>query len=212
MQELLKALVKAQMEIQPPRKNGMNKFTKSRYALLDDIYESCRVPLANNGLVLTHTVSIDKERDVLVTTLLHESGEKMENSIPLFSMKSENASQGFAGGLTYARRYAICCLLALPADEDDDGNEPSKAVEPKAPPIVHMDKAAEEKLNPPTQNSNDAQFRAEMLRKIEEISKRREIALALILKSNGVSTLYDVKTNNLSAVLNTLQSRPYENN
>lgn len=118
---LISALLKAQVAIRPPTKEGVNPMFKNKYATLDAIYHSCRHALADNGLLLTHSVEIDEQgRYFLITTLLHESGETMSNKFPMLLEKQTN--QGIASARTYACRYATCNLLALPSDEDDDGN------------------------------------------------------------------------------------------
>jgi hypothetical protein len=68
-------------------------------------------------------VTDDEGAEFLQTTLFHKSGEWIANQQPLFVPKdAENASQAYASGLTYARRYGVTALLCLAADEDDDGN------------------------------------------------------------------------------------------
>lgn len=118
--ELIVALVKAQQEISPPVKDKTNPMFKSKYASLDSICEAVRLPLAKNGLNLSHSVESTESKHILHTTLSHVSGEQMVTSMPMFLDKV--TSQGFGSALTYAKKYAICSLLSLPSDEDDDGN------------------------------------------------------------------------------------------
>ena len=119
MSELTKAIVKAQLEISAPVKDKINPRFKSGYSSLDAIYAAVRIPLANNGLTLSHSVEMIEGKQVLVTTISHISGTSIHNKIPLFI--ENQTSQGFASALTYARRYATCSFLSLPSDEDDDG-------------------------------------------------------------------------------------------
>lgn len=119
--KIISALIKAQQQIKPPTKEGTNPMFKSKYATLDAIYHACRKPLADNGLVLSHSVDLDEQgRFFLLTTLYHISGESMVTKFPMLIEKQTN--QGVASARTYACRYATCNLLALPSDEDDDGN------------------------------------------------------------------------------------------
>src|SRR5579872_823116 len=121
---LIQALLKAQREIQPPVKEGVNPMFKNKYATLDAIYHACRIPLADNGLILSHSVEVDEQgRYFLLTTLLHTSGETLTNRFPMLIEKQTN--QGIASARTYACRYATCNLLALTGDADDDGNAAS---------------------------------------------------------------------------------------
>lgn len=119
MSELTKALVKAQLEISAPIKDKINPRFKSGYSSLDAIYAAVRLPLAMNGLTLSHSVETVEGKVVLVTTIRHIGGESICNHLPMFI--ENQTSQGFASALTYSRRYATCSLLSLPSDEDDDG-------------------------------------------------------------------------------------------
>lgn len=119
--ELTKALVKAQLEIKQPKKEGKNPMFKSNYVTLDAIYDAIRHPLANNGLSLWHSVELIDTKYTLLTILTHVSGESVQTLLPMFVEKV--TSQGFGSSLTYAKRYAICSLLSLSSDDDDDGNE-----------------------------------------------------------------------------------------
>lgn len=121
---LIAALVKTQLEIVPPKKDKVNPRFKSSYCSLDSIYESVRIPLAKNSLSLTHSVLFAEGKHTLVTNLLHSSGETLTANMPMFV--DQLTSQGFASALTYARKYAVCSLLGLPTEEDDDGNEAVK--------------------------------------------------------------------------------------
>jgi len=121
--KIIEALVKAQKEIKPPVKDRMGQF-KNKYATLDAVYESCREVLAKNGMTLSHDVERVGESFDLITTLYHTSGEKLSMRCPICVERT--GPQGFASALTYARRYGVCSLLALPADDDDDAAQAQK--------------------------------------------------------------------------------------
>src|SRR5437660_12541350 len=107
--ELLVSLMKAQLEMKPPVKDKVNPRFKTKYASIDSIYEACRLPLAENGMALAHTIELVDGKMFLRTILTHISGGSMANLFPLFI--GDQTSQGFASALTYARRYAIASLL-----------------------------------------------------------------------------------------------------
>lgn len=92
------------------------------YAPLPTILEKVRPAMAKNGLALTQSVVVvnDKGHEAVRTMLLHSSGEFLANETPLFVAGSDNASQGYASGMTYARRYGVTALLCIAADDDDD--------------------------------------------------------------------------------------------
>ena len=50
--ELAKALIKVQEQLQPATKDANNPFTKSKYATLNSVMDSCRDALLSNGIWL----------------------------------------------------------------------------------------------------------------------------------------------------------------
>ena len=127
---IIAALVKAQGEINVPKKSGINQAFRnngsqgSPYATIDDILNAVRIPLKNNEIVLTCSVERNEFGFYAVARLMHVSGEVIEGKFPMLLEKQTN--QGIASARTYALRYAICNILALPSDEDDDGNSCSE--------------------------------------------------------------------------------------
>jgi hypothetical protein len=120
---LVKALIKAKASISPVAKTKENPFFKSKYADLGTIDEAVKGPLKDNGLVVVQTTEVISGQAVLVTTLLHDSGQWIEGQYPLNPVK--NDPQGLGSATTYARRYALSALLGVICDEDDDGNHAS---------------------------------------------------------------------------------------
>ena len=50
--ELAKALINVQRQLQPATKDANNPFTKSKYATLNSVMDSCRDALLSNGIWL----------------------------------------------------------------------------------------------------------------------------------------------------------------
>jgi hypothetical protein len=124
--ELVTALIKAQPEFKPIKKDSVNPFFKSRYATLESVLESTGEALRNNGLVVMQTT----DGDFLITTLAHTSGQFISGKYPLSAVKTD--PQGIGSAVTYARRYAYTAIIgAAPTDEDDDGNSHLPKQEPK---------------------------------------------------------------------------------
>lgn len=106
-----------------PREDGSYSSYTFSYAPLSTILEKVRPALAANGLALVQSVVADEKGTEMVRTMVaHSSGQWFANEIPVFTSGADNASQAYASGLTYARRYGVTTLLVLAADEDDDGN------------------------------------------------------------------------------------------
>lgn len=126
--KLAAALAKAQGAIQNPTKNrevevrtktgGAYKFS---YATLDNIFDTIRAPLADNGLSFTQTLYTNGDSKLrLITLLMHESGQWIRTETPV--QVADPGMQALGSAQTYARRYAISSLLGIAADEDDDAN------------------------------------------------------------------------------------------
>jgi len=126
MKELIAALIKAKKEFLPVRKEKVNPFFKSRYADLDSVLRAVESGLLDNGLVIIQT--LDGHDRNLITTLWHISGESIESKYPLEINEGGklSKSQELGAALTYARRYAICAILNITADDDSDGNAMSR--------------------------------------------------------------------------------------
>jgi len=132
--ELAKALNAFQGKVQPVKKDAVNPFFKSHYATLDAIWEGIKKPLTDSGLSVTQTLDIvDDGKNLLDTTLLHISGEWVSGSMAINPVKDD--PQGLGSAISYARRYSLCAMLGVVADEDDDANvatKPKAEAKPKA--------------------------------------------------------------------------------
>jgi len=116
MIELIKALIKAKAEFQPIEKDKLNPHFKTKYASLDSVLDAVTPALCKHGLVIVQPLQSGR---VLNTHLYHESGEVMTS---MFELPDISDIQKIGSALTYARRYSVCALLGITADEDNDGN------------------------------------------------------------------------------------------
>lgn len=64
IRELAQALIKVQEQLQPATKDANNPFTKSKYATLNSIMDSCRDALLSNGIWLCQ-YPVPTEPDIL---------------------------------------------------------------------------------------------------------------------------------------------------
>jgi hypothetical protein len=117
--ELAAALAKAQGAMKPAQFNKINPHFKSRFADLNSCMDACKQPLADNGLCVMQLPEQVEGKDILVTMLAHSSGQWITSEYPLLAARMD--SQGFGSAMTYAKRYSLCALLGIVADEDDDG-------------------------------------------------------------------------------------------
>jgi hypothetical protein len=67
---------------------------------------------------------IELDRTILITKLIHESGEEMISEMILPTVQDP---QRFGSLITYYKRYQLQALLGIStSDEDDDGNSVSQ--------------------------------------------------------------------------------------
>lgn len=123
MENIAKALIKAQSEMSNALKDAKNPFFKSTYADLNSVREACIPALNNNGIAVLQPIVHIENKNFVKTILLHETGEIIESFTEIIISRINDAqSQG--SGITYARRYGLQSLVCIGA-EDDDGNAAS---------------------------------------------------------------------------------------
>lgn len=112
-----------------------------KYMTLDSIMHAVRPSLAENGLFIIQDLS----GDTLNTVIMHESGQYISSSLPFQVMNGSgtNNLQNLGGGLTYLRRYALCAILAIAADEDNDGDAGGIEKAPAKPELPWLDEKSE---------------------------------------------------------------------
>lgn len=140
MKNLAIALVKAQKEMQTPKKGSVNPFFKNKYADLNDVLEAIVPALNANGIVLLQPLVNIDGKNFVKTVLMHESGETFESLAEIFCNK-QNDAQAYGSGISYARRYSLSSICGI-GSEDDDAQ---KAVQSK--PIATVEVLAKAKLS-----------------------------------------------------------------
>lgn len=124
MSELTKALIKAKAKFKPIKRSAEVKVAMRgggsytfNYAPLDEMKESTEKPLADEGLVVLSL----RDGDVLVTRLMHTSGEMVESRSNM--RIRDGASQQDEGSIrSYQERYNYAGILGLCVVDDDDAN------------------------------------------------------------------------------------------
>lgn len=118
LKNIIAAICAFQGELVPPKKETDNPYFKSRYADLAGVWESCRVLLNKNGLALFQSPTTDGNVVTVTGTLYHLSGESL--SSVLTATAKDSLPQSIGSAITYLRRYQMCSMLGVAA-EDDDG-------------------------------------------------------------------------------------------
>lgn len=119
--ELAKALLNVQRVIQPATKDSTNPFTKSTYASLKSVMDTCRQALLDNGIWLCqYPVPVETPGSIgLITKLTHAESGQWQSSLSVVPLPKADP-QGMGSAITYSRRYALTAMLGM-VTEDDDG-------------------------------------------------------------------------------------------
>lgn len=139
MKSINQALVKFQSQLRPVSKDSENPFFKSSYADLSSILQAVMPILSGNGLAVSQPMRVDGDKTILITKLIHESGEELVSEMIL---PHNSDPQKYGSLITYYKRYQLQAILGVSTkDEDDDGNsvsmpknvnyEPKKQDQPK---------------------------------------------------------------------------------
>ncbi len=176
--EVATALAKAQGQITGALKDSTNPHFKSSYADLASIWDACRSALSSNGLaVVQMTDKSDKDEVIVVTRIMHSSGQWIEGTLALPVSKAD--AQGYGSALTYARRYGLAAAVGI-AQVDDDGNLASAA-------------------RPSKQHSIDPGTAADMLASLDEavslddLRKRTAGAMSIAQQNGDAETHRKIK-------------------
>lgn len=175
--KIMPALIKAQGEFAPAVKAKVNPHFKSKYVPLEAVLDAIAEPLRANGIAIVQHTDILDARTVLVTRLVHESGEWIAGRYPVHPVKADPQGEGSA--LTYARRYALMALVGI-APEDDDGNAAVKA--------VNREPATVTKINPhgdawASQSEESQAYLLTVAKEVTEATGKDPVAAYTLLKS-----------------------------
>ena len=134
MKSIAAALVKFQSQLKPVEKGSENPFFRSTYASLSDILQAVMPLLSSCGLSITQPMRVTEAGTILITRLMHESGELIESEMVL---PHNSDPQRYGSLISYYKRYQLTALLGIATiDEDDDANRASgKDVGYKSTPV-----------------------------------------------------------------------------
>ena len=129
------ALALAQAEMTVAAFDSKNPAFKSSYASLSAVTAAIRGPLTKNGIGFLQTIHESEFGISVSTRLLHKSGQWIECDGPAIPVDRKNA-HGAMSATTYAKRASLSMAVAIPSDEDDDGNAAAHNAPPRSNPQV----------------------------------------------------------------------------
>ena len=106
--ELAQALIKVQGQLQPALKDTNNPFTKSKYATLNSVMDSCRDALLSNGIWLCqYPVPAEPGYLGLVTKLTHAESGQWQASLAVVPLPKADP-QGVGISICAGTRFQPC--------------------------------------------------------------------------------------------------------
>lgn len=181
MKNLSQALVKFQSQLRPVNKDSQNPFFKSSYADLSSILQAVIPLLSANGLAIIQPMRVTESGTILITRLIHDSGEHIDSEMFL---PHNPDPQKYGSLISYYKRYQLQALLGISTtDEDDDANKASADYKVSRP--VQQSGTAKVSPSPASDKASPAQLA--LLTKLnvyysKDITKSE--ASALIEKAN----------------------------
>ena len=94
-----------------------------KYADMTTIWNAIKGQLKMNGLTIIQSPTNGNGQmmgDMLNTTIYHESGEFISETMNLVITRQD--PQGVGGAITYARRYMLTAMFGLVTDDDNDAS------------------------------------------------------------------------------------------
>jgi len=123
MKAVFQALVKFQSQLKPVEKGAENPFYKSSYADLSSILQAITPELTSCGLGIIQPMRVTESGTILITKIIHESGESIESEMFL---PGHQDPQKYGSLISYYKRYQLQAMLGISTiDEDDDANKAS---------------------------------------------------------------------------------------
>jgi hypothetical protein len=122
--KLAPALVKAQGDMLNIKRNAENPFFHSSYADLAKVIETVRPVLFKHGLAVIQFAEKGQANGegqaptVVITRLIHESGEWMETEVSSYALLK--TPQEYGSTVTYLRRYSLMAICGTASEDDDD--------------------------------------------------------------------------------------------
>ena len=108
-----------------------------KFADLSTVLSTVNPALAANGLAVVHTTKVEDNKNILITNLLHTSGESItsEMLLPINAGGRGNPMHQEGGAITYCRRYSLLAILGLNAGIPDNDGDFANPTADKVTPI-----------------------------------------------------------------------------
>jgi len=117
----MKTLVEIQKEIKVPKGN-LNKFGGYKYRSAEDILEAVKPLLTDTPILLTDEMVQVGERYYIKATASYGKESVTSYAREALAKKGMDEAQITGSASSYARKYALCGLLAIADNDDPDAS------------------------------------------------------------------------------------------
>jgi len=152
--EFAAAFSKAQGEYETVIANKENPFFKSKYADIDAIVRAVRPAFKKYGLSFYQSTTVNGQKTVLHSRVMHSSGQWIEGQILLLPPKDD--IQSFGSTMSYQQRYAARNILGITTSD-----EPIDSPPPRRAPYIQ--RISQEQLQTLTEAIGDKEFLNDIL-------------------------------------------------
>jgi len=120
--EIASALAIAQGSFGIAEENKTGAF-KGKYASYESLRSATKKPLSENGLCITHVISMGDKGQVMTTQLSHKSGQWIRSEIFLPTGGKGESTHELGKAITYCKRYSYAAIICVSTgEEDEDAN------------------------------------------------------------------------------------------
>lgn len=140
------AMSRAQAALEPVKKNKGVKVDsekakwESRFATFAVLHAACKAALAGQGIAIYQGGAFIQGGGERLVTRLALAGQWIESDFPI--KPTREGSQGFGGGISFAKRWGLCAMVGLVAEDDHEeaqgyrDERPAKPQKQKGPPGI----------------------------------------------------------------------------
>ena len=186
--KILPALFNVKKDMKKLKTERFNPFHNSKYASISDVIANIKEPLSKNGIIVLQPTTIIDTMTVIVTMLIHESGEFVRSFYPVVA--KDNSAQNYGSGLTYARRYALVSLLGL-EQEDDDGNKADQLVSPNG-------------------KTSDSKASTQQLKLMKDLMLKKKLTVSILQEVFPSVNFKDIRMKEATMIINHLFNAKHE--
>ena len=104
--------------------NGNRYEYEYKYADISDVLRVCRPICGKNGIAISQLPTVETQK-LSITTMLMRGNQWIRSTLTMSLMNPgrANPNQVLGGQITYLRRYSLCAMLGVQAEEDLDAQE-----------------------------------------------------------------------------------------